>query len=284
VRPCEPLTSQARDPQYAFIAEACGLRIPQILSFGRFALEFVPISKRQLGWFVETNRVTGWSDPRFPTVRGILKRGLTLEALRKYMIDMGSSTSNALISSDKMWSGNKDIIDPVCPRHTALLQQGLVTVKVAGVPTTKVVRPLHPKNAAVGTKQVQWASEVQIEAADADEIKVGEKFTLMDMGNVVCTSVDVKHGMVRSIEAEFKPDDDSFKGTKKVTFVAKCEEEQHVEMTCIRYGHLLKEPNVTKEDGVDGLQRAARAYSRSHGRASVLSLHKQALLRLPPME
>lgn len=64
--------------------------------------------------------MTGWDDPRFPTVRGIRRRGMTIEALRQYILMQGASQKNLELEWDKIWALNKKVIDPVAPRHTAL--------------------------------------------------------------------------------------------------------------------------------------------------------------------
>ena len=65
-----------------------------------------------LTWFVNEKLVDSWSDPRFPTVRGILRRGMTVAGLRKFIIDMGSSKSNVTMTWDKIWAINRQVIDP----------------------------------------------------------------------------------------------------------------------------------------------------------------------------
>ena len=45
------------------------------------------LSKRKLKWFVEEKLVDGWTDPRFPTVQGIMRRGMTVESLKQFMLD-----------------------------------------------------------------------------------------------------------------------------------------------------------------------------------------------------
>jgi len=80
------------------------------------------LSKRSLKWFVEEGIADGWHDPRFPTVQGIMRRGLTVEALKIFMLDQGPSKNTNLMEWDKIWAINKDIIDPITPRYTAIVK------------------------------------------------------------------------------------------------------------------------------------------------------------------
>ncbi len=66
--------------------------------------------------------VHGWDDPRFPTVRGIRRRGLTVEALRQFMLLQGPSQAIVSLEWDSIWAMNKKVIDPVAPRHWAIVQ------------------------------------------------------------------------------------------------------------------------------------------------------------------
>uniref|UniRef100_A0A0A9C918 Glutamyl-tRNA synthetase, cytoplasmic n=1 Tax=Arundo donax TaxID=35708 RepID=A0A0A9C918_ARUDO len=80
------------------------------------------LSKHSLRWFVEHKKVDGWTDPRFPTIQGIVRRGLKIEALIEFILEQGASKNINLMEWDKLWTINKKIIDPVCARHTAVLR------------------------------------------------------------------------------------------------------------------------------------------------------------------
>jgi glutamyl-tRNA synthetase len=114
-----------RNDQYYWFIEKLGLRKPHIWDYSRVNFVYTLLSKRKLQQLVDQKRVAGWDDPRFPTVRGILRRGLTLEALKKYILMQGASKNVLLLEWDKLWTLNKQIIDPVAPRFTALNTKNL---------------------------------------------------------------------------------------------------------------------------------------------------------------
>ncbi|KAG8948875.1 hypothetical protein FRC04_009213 [Tulasnella sp. 424] len=116
-----------RNPQYEWMQDALGLRKTTVWDFSRVSFVYTLLSKRKLLWFVQQNLVQGWDDPRFPTVRGIRRRGLTVEAWKQYILEW-----------DGIWALNKKIIDPIAPRYWAVKKKDLVKVTVEG---NRVLRP-----------------------------------------------------------------------------------------------------------------------------------------------
>jgi glutamyl-tRNA synthetase len=114
-----------RNPQYEWFLKALGLRWVNIWDYSRLNFVYTLLSKRKLTWFVEQGLVSGWDDPRFATVRGIRRRGMTIEALRSYILSQGASQRELSLEWDKLWVTNKKVIDPVAPRHTALIKDKL---------------------------------------------------------------------------------------------------------------------------------------------------------------
>ena len=167
-----------------------GLPPVAIWDYSRLAFVHTVLSKRKLLWFVQAGRVTGWDDPRFPTVRGVLRRGLTVQALREFILAQGASRNTTLQEWDKLWAINRGVIDPVCPRHVAVPLAGAarLTLAGAGEPPEVVEVPKHKKWAAAGTKQTTRSARVWLAAADADAVAAGEEVTLMDWGNAVVES------------------------------------------------------------------------------------------------
>ena len=209
------------------------------------------LSKRKLQWFVDHGVVDSWEDPRFPTVRGIRRRGMTIECIRQFILSQGPSQQIINMEWDNIWALNKRLIDPVVPRYTALEEAKLVRASIAGAPPahTKAV-PRHKKNAELGTKTTTYDSEVLIEQADAASFGDGEEITLMDWGNVI---VRKKHtaadGSVESLEMEANLDGDFKQTKKKVTWLARETATHHLTPVLLKdYDYLITKKKLEEDD------------------------------------
>uniref|UniRef100_A0A8C2AHW1 Glutamyl-prolyl-tRNA synthetase 1 n=1 Tax=Cyprinus carpio TaxID=7962 RepID=A0A8C2AHW1_CYPCA len=163
-----------RDEQFYWVIDALGLRKPYIWEYARLNLNNTVLSKRKLTWFVDQGYVDGWDDPRFPTVRGVLRRGMTVEGLKQFIAAQGGSRSVVNMEWDKIWAFNKKVIDPIAPRYTALLSSQFVPVCISEAKEEMKEVAKHPKNADVGMKQVFYGPKVLIEGADAETFTEGE--------------------------------------------------------------------------------------------------------------
>ena len=72
---------------YWWVQQVLGLRRVEIYDYSKLNLVSTVLSKRSLRWFVEEGITDGWEDPRFPTVQGIMRRGMTPEALKRFMLE-----------------------------------------------------------------------------------------------------------------------------------------------------------------------------------------------------
>lgn len=123
-----------RIPQYKWILNALDLPDLEIYEYSRLNLEYTCLSKRKLQWFVDTKRVDGWDDPRFPTYRGVIRKGIRKETLIEFMLEQGPSKATNLMEWDKLWATNKRIIDPICPRFMAVSVDKASTLEVLNGP------------------------------------------------------------------------------------------------------------------------------------------------------
>ncbi|TDL16680.1 Nucleotidylyl transferase [Rickenella mellea] len=137
-----------RNPQYHWMLDALGLRKVNIWDFSRLGFVYTFLSKRKLR---------------------IRRRGMTLAALRQYMLDQGPSQNQILLEWDSICLMNKKIIDPVAPRFCALAKEGIVKVHITGAPKTPEVVsvPKHKKHPDVGTKSTVLPNTIYIEQVDA---------------------------------------------------------------------------------------------------------------------
>uniref|UniRef100_A0A663M0U0 Bifunctional glutamate/proline--tRNA ligase n=1 Tax=Athene cunicularia TaxID=194338 RepID=A0A663M0U0_ATHCN len=238
-----------RDEQFYWIIEALGIRKPYIWEYSRLNLNNTVLSKRKLTWFVNEGLVDGWDDPRFPTVRGVLRRGMTVEGLKQFIAAQGSSRSVVNMEWDKIWSFNKKVIDPVAPRYTALLKDAVVPVNIPEAQEEMKEVAKHPKNADVGLKPVWYGSRVLIEGADAETLTEGEVVTFINWGNIIITKLNRNsNGKIVSIDAKLNLENKDFKKTTKITWLAETPCAPLIPTVCVNYEHLITKPVLGKDE------------------------------------
>ncbi|KAM7173132.1 bifunctional glutamate/proline--tRNA ligase isoform 2-T2 [Macrochelys suwanniensis] len=238
-----------RDEQFYWIIEALGIRKPYIWEYSRLNLNNTVLSKRKLTWFVNEGLVDGWDDPRFPTVRGVLRRGMTVEGLKQFIAAQGSSRSVVNMEWDKIWSFNKKVIDPVAPRYTALLKDEVVTVNVPEALEEMKEVAKHPKNADVGLKPMWYSSKVLIDGADAETLTEGETVTFINWGNIIITKIHRNSSRkIVSIDAKLNMENKDYKKTTKITWLAETPHAPLIPAVCVNYDHLITKPVLGKDE------------------------------------
>ena len=247
-----------RDTQYYWFIERLNLgtpapgdptvHFPHLYEYSRLALQHTLLSKRKLTWFVDQGLVDGWDDPRMPTVRGVLRRGLTLEGLRQFIVAQGSSKSNVHMEWDKIWAFNRKILDPVVPRMTALVKRGVARVRVVNAEEKEVQAPKHPKNQSVGTKPIWYCRDILIEQLDAGALTEGVRVVLINWGVAEVTGVEKSAGEVASVEMQLHPEDTNYKGRPALTWLASLEAVPCVPTIMVRFDYLISKASLESED------------------------------------
>jgi glutamyl-tRNA synthetase len=175
-----------RDEQYHWFQRTLGLRRTRIHSFARVNFVNTVLSKRKLTWFVENGYVTGWDDPRFPTVRGVVNLGLNIAALRKFMYAQGASRRVVHMEWSKFWAENKKEIDKTAKRYMAIDKEQHTVLTISNAPdvssNTLLLTDLHPKDPSLGQRVIRIASRILLENVDANEIEAGENIVLVRWG------------------------------------------------------------------------------------------------------
>lgn len=237
-----------RIPQYQWVLQAVGFPKLQIFEYSRLNLQYTCLSKRKLQWFVDTGRVEGWDDPRFPTVRGVLRKGIKVETLIEFMLEQGPSIKANLMEWQKIWAINKGIIDADCIRYSAVSIEKASTLILSNgpkVPEAETI-PKNKLNLPLGDRPVWKSSEILIEFDDAKDLfEVGKKITLMNWGNMMINTKELQEDGSYLMTGEYLPDDKDFKTTKKVTWLAK--DSNLLIADLVEYDHLIKTEKVDED-------------------------------------
>ncbi|KAK1277337.1 hypothetical protein QJS04_geneDACA015752 [Acorus gramineus] len=271
-----------RNDQYYRILDDMGMRKVQIYEFSRLNLVYTLLSKRKLLWFVQNGRVEGWDDARFPTVQGIVRRGLRIEALIQFILEQGASKNLNLMEWDKLWTINKKIIDPVCPRHTAVLEDRRVLLDLADGPEESFVRilPRHKKYDGAGTKATTYTKKIWIEYADASSVSTGEEITLMDWGNAIIKGIEKdQDGNITHMTGTLHLEG-SVKTTKlKLTWLPETDELVHLSL--VEFDYLITKKKLDEgEDFLDVLNPCTRRETTAFGDSNMRNLKRGEILQL----
>lgn len=210
-----------RNPQYQWFLDTLKLRQVHMWDFARMNFIRTELSKRKLTKLVDAGTVWGWNDPRMPTIRGVRRRGMTIPALRDFILKQGPSRNIVVMDWTNFWASNKKIIDPIAPRHTSVDVKDKVTATVINGPEKPYTedKPKHAKNPAVGTKKVAYSKNLILDQEDVKLFKQDEEITLMNWGNAFVRKI-TGSDPVTSIELELHLEGDVKKTEKKVTWLS----------------------------------------------------------------
>lgn len=271
-----------RNDQYHWIQTDMGFPKVHLYEFSRVNLVYTLLSKRKLLWFVQNGKVDGWDDPRFPTVQGIVRRGLQVEALIQFMVEQGASKNLNLMEWDKLWAINKKIIDPVCPRHTAVIEHRRVLLTLSNGPEDLFVRviPKHKKYEAAGEKVTTYSKRIWIEQEDAQCISANEEVTLMDWGNAIINEIEKdQEGFVTKLTGVLHLEG-SVKTTKlKLTWLSDTNE--LVPLSLVDFDYLITKKKLEEDENfVDVVNPCTRMETAALGDSNMRNLKRGDILQL----
>jgi glutamyl-tRNA synthetase len=249
-----------RDAQYQWFLKALKLR--HVYNWGFARLNFVKtlLSKRKLTRIVDTGFVDGWDDARMPTVRGVRRRGVTIPALREFILKQGPSKNIVNLQWDSFWATNKKHIDPISARYTAIASEGQVPVTVIGARDGVITeeKDKHAKYTNLGKKKVVYSSNIILEQADAASFAQDEEITLMNWGNAIVRKIS--HSInplakpsglktVTGLELELHLQGDVKKTSKKVTWLSTDQNLTPVEL--VDFDYLITKDKLEPEDELE---------------------------------
>ena len=181
------LEFEVHRPLYDWILENLELprALPRQYEFARLSLGYTIMSKRKLMQLVDENLVSGWDDPRLPTISGIRRRGVTPEALRNFAYNIGITKYNGITDVSVLEFAIREDLNKNALRRLAVLRP--VKVVLTNYPegkTEELDAVNNPGDESAGKRRITFSRELYIERDDFAEAPPPKFFRLKPGGEV----------------------------------------------------------------------------------------------------
>lgn len=155
-------------PLYEWLLDSLHIESPPVqIEFARLNLSHTVMSKRKLRQLVEEGYVSGWDDPRMPTISGLRRRGYTPESIRDFCERIGVAKSNSMVNIAMLEHCIREDLNARAPRVMAVLRP--LKVVIENYPEDRVEMldaENNPENPAMGSRKVPFSRELYIEQGD----------------------------------------------------------------------------------------------------------------------
>ncbi|GAB4224786.1 MAG: glutamine--tRNA ligase/YqeY domain fusion protein [Francisella sp.] len=159
------LEFQDQRPFYNWVVEETEFKEkPQQIEFSRLNLNYTITSKRKLKYLVDNKFVSGWDDPRMPTLKGYRRRGYTPESIREFCEIIGVSKQDSIIDISVLEDIIRNELNKYAIRKNVVLNPLKVIIK--DMPQHELNVPNHPQNPDFGRRDITISSEIFIEKDD----------------------------------------------------------------------------------------------------------------------
>jgi glutaminyl-tRNA synthetase len=204
-------------PLYDWYLHALEIHHPQQIEFARLNLTHTLMSKRKLGVLVEQGLVSGWDDPRLPTISGLRRRGYTAEAIRIFCDKIGVAKANSTVEIELLEHTIRGHLNEVAPRAMAVMTPLKLTIENFPEGETEWFDVDHYRHDPDKTemRKIPLTREVYIERDDFSEepppkyfrLSVGREVRLMGACLVTCTGfVKDEEGEVVEVLCKYDPE------------------------------------------------------------------------------
>ena len=253
-------------PLYDWFLDALGIYHPQQIEFGRYSLSYTVTSKRVLRPLVEAGIVSGWDDPRMPTLLGLRRRGYTPKGIRIYCENSGIARANTTIDINFLEHCVREDLNKHAPRVMGVLHP--LRLVIDNYPENQVEEfdaVNNPEDPAAGTRKVPFSRVLYIEQEDFREVpppkyyrlSPGREVRLRYAYLVTCTGVkkDPKTGEIIEVHCTYDPatrGGDAPDGRRVQSTMHWVSAEHAIEAEARLYDHLFtKENPMDVEEGAD---------------------------------
>ncbi|MYD59313.1 MAG: glutamate--tRNA ligase [Cenarchaeum sp. SB0678_bin_8] len=166
---------EMRNVLYNSIQESLGLRKSRVMVFSRLALKDMPVSKRLIKPLLERGHISSYDDPRLPTLAGLRRRGITPQAIRKFILSLGFTKSDTIAPFETLESYNRSMIDAVSVRLHMV--QDYMTFSITGTAGPAQLPDLPGSDDA--KRRLDPTSGIMLNASDVSD---GDMVLLMGLG------------------------------------------------------------------------------------------------------
>lgn len=198
---------------------------PKQREFARMNLSYTVTSKRKLATLIEEGHVSGWDDPRMPTIAGLRRRGYTPRALRNFVDAAGVAKRENVIDMSLLEHSIREDLNKTAPRVMAVLNPIKLTILNYPVTTTETLEgEINPENPNLGTRQIPFSKHLYIEREDFKE-EANRKFFRLTLGKEVRLKnayiikgesvVKDQSGRITEIYCSYDPKSKSGSGTEE---------------------------------------------------------------------
>ena len=173
-----------------YMYDYLGWTYPEAIHYGRLKITGADLSKSKIVAGIKAGTYTGFDDPRLGTFAALRKRGITPEAIKKMIIEVGIKPNDVTLSWENLFSYNRKILDTISNRYFFVAQP--FELKVSGLPKTFQTKlPLHPEKPEHGFREYIITPEGENKSAsfwiskkDAETMEPEKIFRLMELFNV----------------------------------------------------------------------------------------------------
>jgi len=159
---------------------------PRQIEFSRLNLQYTVMSKRLLTELVAEGLVSAWDDPRMPTIAGLRRRGYTPASIREFCKRIGVTKMDNSVEMGMLEACIREELDTSAPRRMAVLHPLKVTIdNYPDGQVEKLNSPNHPKDEAMGKREIPFTQEVYIDQNDFLEVAPNKKFKRLVAGGEV---------------------------------------------------------------------------------------------------
>ena len=253
-------------PLYDWFLDELDVYHPQQIEFARLNLSYTVLSKRKLIELVEQRHVSGWDDPRMPTISGLRRRGYTPESIRNFCERIGVAKRDSMVDMALLEYCIREDLNKAAPRVMAVLRPLKVVIENYPEDLVEEMEAINnPEDPGAGTRKVPFARVLYIEKDDFREdppkqffrLAPGREVRLRYAYYIKCTDV-VKNdqtGEVMELRCTYDPatrGGDSSDGRKVKSTLHWVSASHALEAEVRTYDHLFTkaDPNDV-EEGLD---------------------------------